>query len=215
METLIFNNKKYEVDKLQFLLDPLKWDEDFANAIANEQKIQLTENHWVIINYIRERYLRTNTCPTIFELCKHNHITLDYLKSLFPYGYHRSACKIAGVTYIDGLINHHYMDKVIKTNKPYNPDKTYIIDCFGFLFDPSEWDESFALNKAIEMKMPHLLTDRHWEIIYYLRDKFEKTNQIPTIYQLIEDMDMVLVELEELFPDGYHRGAVKLAGLRI
>jgi len=215
MNILNFKNKEYEVDKLEFLIDPLSWDEDFALGIAEMQNIKLTNEHWKLIHYIRERYLRTNTCPTIFEICNHNKITLDKLKSLFSNGYHRGACKISGVSYIDGFINHHYMDKVLKNNKVYDPDKTYIVDSFGFLVDPFEWDESFAVNKAVEMKMPQLLTDRHWEVIYYLRDKVEKNKQLPTIYQVIEDLDLVLDKFEELFPDGYHRGAVKLAGLSI
>ncbi len=215
MSVLSFNNIEFSVDKLGYLSDPLLWSGDFASGTAHTQNLILTDEHWDLINYIRERYLKSKSCPTIFEICKHKNLTLNKLKSLFPLGYQRGACKIAGVTYIDGFINHHYMDKVIKSNRPYDPNKNYLVDSFGFLVDPTEWDESFAVNKAVEMKMPHLLTDRHWEIIYYLRDKYEKTNQIPTIYQLIEEMDLVLDELEELFPDGYHRGAVKLSGLRI
>jgi tRNA 2-thiouridine synthesizing protein E len=59
------------------------------------------------------------------------------------------------------------------------------------------------------------LTDRHWKIIKYLRDRFQKTQEVPTIYETCEANQITIEELEYLFPDGYHRGAVKLAGLRM
>ena len=121
---------------------------------------------------------------------------------------------MAGITYLDGLEGHHYMDKVL-TERDFGKSRAYLIDSRGFLIDPASWDETFAINKAEELKMPWLLDERHWVIIYYLRDKFEKNGVIPTIYQVCNDNGLKLGKLEELFPDGYHRGAVKLAGLRL
>ena len=57
------------------------------------------------------------------------------------------------------------------------------------------------------------LTDRHWQIIRYLRSRFERTGAVPTVYETCTANDIELDELERLFPDGYHRGAVKVAGL--
>ena len=59
------------------------------------------------------------------------------------------------------------------------------------------------------------LTDKHWQIINFLRKSFEKNNMVPTIYETCEANGIDLEELEKLFPDGYHRGAVKIAGLRV
>ena len=61
--------------------------------------------------------------------------------------------------------------------------------------------------------MPEL-TDKHWQVINFLRQSFEKNKAVPTIYETCEACGIDLEELEELFPDGYHRGAVKIAGLR-
>ena len=37
---------------------------------------------------------------------------------------------------------------------------------------------------------------------------------VPTVYEACADNGLELEDLEQLFSDGYHRGAVKLAGLR-
>jgi tRNA 2-thiouridine synthesizing protein E len=64
------------------------------------------------------------------------------------------------------------------------------------------------------MKMPRL-TDKHWQILEFLRQRFATNNIVPTVYETREANHLELEELQRLFPDGYHRGAVKLAGLRV
>ncbi|RLC24061.1 MAG: hypothetical protein DRH21_06090 [Deltaproteobacteria bacterium] len=58
------------------------------------------------------------------------------------------------------------------------------------------------------------LSDKHWKLIYSLRDSFEKNNFVPTLYECCDANQIELKELERLFPHGYHRGLVKTAGLR-
>jgi tRNA 2-thiouridine synthesizing protein E len=59
------------------------------------------------------------------------------------------------------------------------------------------------------------LTDKHWQIIRFLREYYEKNDEIPTVYETCEANQINIEELDQLFPDGYHRGAVKIAGLRM
>ena len=93
---------------------------------------------------------------------------------------------------------------------------TYEVDARGFLVNSNDWNEYYAVFRAHEMKIPGgKLTDRHWQVIQYLRDYFETKKEVPTVYQTLEANGMELEELEQLFPDGYHRGAVKIAGLRV
>jgi tRNA 2-thiouridine synthesizing protein E len=56
---------------------------------------------------------------------------------------------------------------------------------------------------------------KHWQIIRFLRSTYYKTGKIPTVTETCEATDLDIDELEQLFPDGYHRGAVKIAGLRL
>jgi len=64
------------------------------------------------------------------------------------------------------------------------------------------------------MKAPPL-SGKHWEILDSLRRTFEETGQVPTVVECCRANDLELDDLEALFPDGYQRGAVKIAGLSI
>ncbi|MDP8228991.1 MAG: TusE/DsrC/DsvC family sulfur relay protein, partial [Candidatus Electryoneaceae bacterium] len=143
-----------------------------------------------------------------------NKIGLRQLRGLFPTGYLRGACKLSGITYREGYLKHSWVMKKA-TEDSTSQDKTYTIDIRGFLVNPDEWDEQFAIYKAFEMKMPAEMTDRHWQIIRFLREYYGKNDSIPTVYDTSEANNIEIEELEELFPDGYHRGVVKLAGLRV
>jgi tRNA 2-thiouridine synthesizing protein E len=66
------------------------------------------------------------------------------------------------------------------------------------------------------MKIPEgKLSKQHRQIIRYLRTTFYKTAKIPIVIEACEANTNDLDEIEKLFPDGYHRGAVKIAGLRL
>lgn len=63
--------------------------------------------------------------------------------------------------------------------------------------------ESNTRNRAIE----HIPVSVGEEI-------YEEHKRVPTVYVTCEDTGVELDLLERLFPDGYHRGLVKIAGLR-
>ncbi len=216
MAVFVINNKTYQVGQEGFLLRFQDWDENFAEGMAPDVKISdgLTERHWDIIRYIRNSFDLDGKCPLIYKTCKDNGLHLMELKKLFPTGYLRGACKLAGITYREGYLGHQCLLKSTEETLP-PPEKTYQVDVRGFLVDPDGWDEQFAVFKAHEMKMPCKLTDLHWRIISYLRESYRKEGLVPNVYSTCEANDIGLDQLERLFPDGYHRGAVKLAGLRV
>jgi hypothetical protein len=47
-----------------------------------------------------------------------------------------------------------------------------------------------------------------------MRGFFEKSGKAPTVYETCESNKIETDELERLIPEGYHRCAVKIAGLR-
>ena len=189
MKTFEYNGKEYNVDNRGFLLNPDQWDKNFAVGMAPQVKIQggLTDDHWRLIYFIRNTFEKINICPLIYIACKKNDLGLGELKNLFPSGYLRGACKLAGVTYHDCNFQKSWLEEHIVHHTRMYERKTYRCDVQGFLIDASEWDENFALHKAYEMKMPKYLTEDHWKIIYYLREKWEETMVVPTIYQVCED----------------------------
>ena len=212
---LPFSGKTYEVDEDNFLLNPKQWDEDFAVGLAPMEDISegLTQSHWKILKFIRHVYQTENRCPTIYSTCKEHKLRAADMAKLFPTGYRRGACKLAGMPYLveDLIVACPAPSKQAAVVEHY---RVYRVNAAGFLVDPSEWDEDFAAHKAAEIKMPFPLSEKQCMIIHYLRGKFSQTGKVPTFYQTCEDNGIDIDELGELFPDGYHRGAVKIAGLQ-
>ncbi len=217
MSTFTFGGKTYQVDAGDFLSDFNQWDENFARGIAPKVGIisGLSEDHWKIIHFIRDSFRNTGKCPLVYETCRMNRLHIQELKKLFPAGYLRGACKLAGVTYKEGYLEQSWAEDLAERATAGELfEKIYEVNVHGFLINPFQWDRQFALFKAYDMKMPKL-TDKHWQIIYFLRKNFEENNLVATVYDTCEAHGLTIEDLEKLFPDGYHRGAVKIAGLRV
>ena len=123
---------------------------------------------------------------------------------------------MAGLTYKEGYLNHYSLVPIEGDETTVIlPDKKYEVDVRGFLVNPDEWDEQFAVHKAFELKMTDGLTMEHWKIIHRLRSTCKTFGLVPTVYETCDAREIELEQLEKLFPDGYHRGAVKIAGLRV
>jgi len=217
MATRIFNGKQYRLDKHGFLMDPGSWDEDFAEGMAPVARIQgpLTEAHWRIIRFVRLEYDNMNDCPSVYVACRRNALGLGDLQKLFPAGYLRGVCRLAGFTYREAMFQHHWLEENLREHEYTYENTSYHVDANGFLVNPSEWDERFALLKARELRMPDFLTRAHWEIIRFLRSWYQQHRVVPTVYETCEYNKIHLDELEHLFPTGYHRGLVKISGLNV
>jgi tRNA 2-thiouridine synthesizing protein E len=175
----------------------------------------LREEHWKVIHFIRNTYKRQGRCPLVYQTCRLNGLRVGELKALFPTGYLRGACRLAGLTYKEGYCSTVATPIPEEELAPYTPDKIYQVDVRGFLIYPNTWDEQFATCKAYEMGNLEGLGEKHWQVIYYLRRNYKVNGVVPTIYETCEANGLELEDLERLFPSGYHRGAVKIAGLRV
>ena len=91
-------------------------------------------------------------------------------------------------------------------------DKTYRVDIYGYLLDPEEWTKRFARRNATEMGMGSLKSEE-WDILNHLRQRFSETGKIPAIPETCQTVGISRERVEDLFPLGYYRCAVKLAGL--
>ncbi len=99
--TILDNLKR---DKEGYLLNSAQWNEQIAQAIADDEDLDLSEDHWQVIRYVRNFYEEFNTSPSIRPLVKYlqqewskekgNSI---YLALLFPEGPAKQATKIAGL----------------------------------------------------------------------------------------------------------------------
>jgi TusE/DsrC/DsvC family sulfur relay protein len=88
-----------------FLLHTDDWTPELAAEIAKENGIdELTDRHWLVINFMRDRYLATGTAPTIRSLGKESGVPIKELYQLFPKGPAKLAAKIGGIPKPKGCI---------------------------------------------------------------------------------------------------------------
>lgn len=205
------DDKEYTLDRHGFLDPPRQWDESFAEGMAKTQGIHdgLTDEHWRFINYVRNKYIVERTVPLVVMACADNALRLGRLQQLFPTGYHRGACKIAGINYAfmrERNIWLTYENYVALAQEHAMTDA-------GFLRDFHTWTRRFAHLVALDWDLAEGLTEQHWGVIRFLREAFERTNRTPTVLETCRENELSLRELMQLFPDGYRRGACRAAGL--
>jgi tRNA 2-thiouridine synthesizing protein E len=94
-----------DLDAEGFLTDPAQWNERIAQAIAAENGIPvLTERHWLVVRFMRDRYLETGTAPSIRSLGKESGVPVKELYELFPKGPAKLAARIGGIPKPKGCI---------------------------------------------------------------------------------------------------------------
>jgi TusE/DsrC/DsvC family sulfur relay protein len=101
-----FKEKKLEVNEEGFLVNSAQWNKEVAEffALKEENIATLTEDHWAVINFIREYYLENNLAPMVRKVCKTTGFQLKYIYELFPSGPAKGAAKIAGLPKPDGCV---------------------------------------------------------------------------------------------------------------
>ena len=82
----------------------------------------------------------------------------------------------------------------------------------GFFVDPTQWTEDMAPSLAAEAGIPEL-TDRHWEVIRFMRQEFFAKGTGPTVRVLGKTSGVPVKELYQLFPKGPAKMAAKIAGI--
>ena len=91
-----------DIDDEGYLVDPLTWTEEIASEFASQEDIQLTAAHWDAINFMRKWYIESQVAPDVRHVTKHLAERLgpgsrNIIFELFPYGYVKQACRIAGM----------------------------------------------------------------------------------------------------------------------
>lgn len=87
-----------------FLQDPKQWTVEVADEIAAEHDITLTDRHWTVVRFMRDRFLTTGAAPTIRSLGKESGVEVKELYQLFPKGPAKLAAKIGGIPKPHGCI---------------------------------------------------------------------------------------------------------------
>ncbi len=97
--------KTIELDADGHLANMEDWSEDLAKELAKQEGIEeLTEKHWMVINFLRKEYQETGSVPSIRKLTKQSGVNTKELYQLFPKGPAKKAAKIAGLPKPKGCV---------------------------------------------------------------------------------------------------------------
>ena len=100
----VLNGAEIATDAQGYLLNVSDWCEALAPIIAAQEGIELSDEHWQVVRFVRAFYLEFNTSPAMRALTKalkqaygEEKASSKYLFSLFPQGPAKQATKIAGL----------------------------------------------------------------------------------------------------------------------
>ena len=111
MATISVEGKDLEVDEEGYLVNLSDWFPEVASAMAEIDEVEMGDDHWDIINFLREYYEEYQIAPAVRVLTKAVAKKLGkekgnskYLYELFPYGPGKQACKFAGLPKPTGCV---------------------------------------------------------------------------------------------------------------
>ena len=98
------NGVTIEADEEGYISDVSLWNQELAGMIAESENIEMNDDHWVVVNFLRNFYEEYQIEPAARILTRAIKRTLGpekgnskYLYELFPCGPIRQASKIAGL----------------------------------------------------------------------------------------------------------------------
>ena len=103
-QTITVNGVTIETDKEGYLQDSAQWNDDVALHIATLENIEMTQERWQIVHFVRDFYNTYDTSPAMRALVKALQLSHGpekgnsrYLYRLFPKGPAKIPTKLAGL----------------------------------------------------------------------------------------------------------------------
>jgi tRNA 2-thiouridine synthesizing protein E len=210
LRDLSSRDKSFQLDEHGFLADPETWSRSFAKGMAHRLGIagDLSLDHWRVIFFVRRYFEHHRDVPRIHETCRGCRASRQRLTELFPQGYQRGVCRIAGLPYAFIERAHYALTYETVASTP----PGYEVCDAGHLVDFWAWDDGFAIHTAREGGGLELGAD-HWRVIDFIRAAYIEKGRAPTLQQTCAGLGLTRGRLSELFPEGYRGGAFRLAGL--
>lgn len=98
----VVNGEEFEVDEEGFLVEP-NFNDDIVPVIAESEGLKLTDDHWTVVRFMRERYQEDGHTPNfrnMVAMLDEQDDSIDWKKrlyELFPLQPNRQASKVAGL----------------------------------------------------------------------------------------------------------------------
>ena len=209
------------------------WNEAVAKELASLDNITLSDDHWTVINAMRDYYKEFNVSP-VNKLLKRDlnrrthsdQFNEDFLNKLFPNGVLVQGSKIAGIPrpYLDAELERNtYQTKATKNITHFVDSfefdgKKYEVTPLGNLIDLHRWNSHIA--NFMAKKEGIELTEEHWEVINFLREFYFTYGISPMVKIIIKEIAEEIGKeraskeyLYHLFPKGPARQGSRIAGL--
>lgn len=104
MNTLTVGARTLDLDKDGYLVDLSEWSPEVANALAAAEGLELTPEHWQILELLRQFYAEFQLSPATRPLIKYTALKLGpqkgnslHLNTLFNGTPAKLAAKLAGL----------------------------------------------------------------------------------------------------------------------
>lgn len=93
IKTLTVKGKEIKTCSEGYIVNLDEWSEDFVYALASQENLELTDEHWQVINFIRDFHEKNNVQPNVREMIKYFRKAWGpekgsnrYLHDIFPRG---------------------------------------------------------------------------------------------------------------------------------
>jgi TusE/DsrC/DsvC family sulfur relay protein len=105
------NGQLIDTDEQGYLVNLEDWNQELATYLAEKDELQLTGEHWEVIDLMRDYYQEHHIAPAMRVLTKvakeklgKDKADSKYLYSLFPYGPAKQAARYAGLPKPTGCV---------------------------------------------------------------------------------------------------------------
>jgi tRNA 2-thiouridine synthesizing protein E len=96
MPTKTYAGVTVDVNEEGYFTNPTQWSKQIAAEIAKEEKIELTDQHYAIIDFLRNRY-NSGEALSIRSINHSKIIDVKTFYQMFPGAPLKKATKIAGI----------------------------------------------------------------------------------------------------------------------
>jgi len=100
-----------DLDEEGYITTLADWSKELAGVIAEAEDIDMNEEHWEVVNFLRDYYEEYQIAPAVRVLIKSVKKSMGpekgnnkYMYELFPYVPAKQACKIAGLPKPTGCV---------------------------------------------------------------------------------------------------------------
>ena len=97
--------KSVDFNEEGFMTDHTAWTKEIASELAQEIGLgELTDRHWMVIDFCRANYEETGEVPTLRRITKAGGVPTKELYKLFPKGPAKKVARVSGLTKPTGCI---------------------------------------------------------------------------------------------------------------